>query len=417
MVGNTRTSFKDAGTSLSSTDQTNLSYTEGTSPFLLRRSFDIPRKTLDLYISDHRSLSDSELEKFSSDSSSITSEFLDLPKRLTVRLASPPRCRVDTENLYLDLLKDKSNRSQTHSLGQIEHAIDSPKIELGNIDVVIDDIEGNEGIHPPELYVETDSVPDSDADNYIARNSNLWINLDPNTHALLSPRSSNGSICSYRSSNADSAIEILTPDEEIHEPCLSEGSDARLWESKEKSKTTEIHELYGESVEGATHDHHITHSSPIAEDNSYRMCSSSANKDTKPSPPSQIFRTATQQTSCHTTKLPSPIRTNKGREVLPRPPSVVISDFSSKISLENKCSQTLPSSVSASAQGDFLDDRFLFFHRSFSNSSISSNESSVSMLSDSSQEVDEQADFPIRLPRKVSKLVNFTFISFSLYGI
>lgn len=35
-------------------------------------------------------------------------------------------------------------------------------------------------------------------------------------HPLLSPRSSNGSICSARSSNADSAVDILTPDEELY---------------------------------------------------------------------------------------------------------------------------------------------------------------------------------------------------------
>lgn len=35
-------------------------------------------------------------------------------------------------------------------------------------------------------------------------------------HPLLSPRSSNGSICSVRSSNADSAVDILTPDEELY---------------------------------------------------------------------------------------------------------------------------------------------------------------------------------------------------------
>lgn len=46
----------------------------------------------------------------------------------------------------------------------------------------------------------------------------VWLNYDtelkPISHLLLSPRNSNGSICSNRSSNADSAVELLTPDEE-----------------------------------------------------------------------------------------------------------------------------------------------------------------------------------------------------------
>ncbi|XP_071159230.1 inositol-trisphosphate 3-kinase A-like isoform X2 [Mytilus edulis] len=46
----------------------------------------------------------------------------------------------------------------------------------------------------------------------------VWLNFDtelkPISHLLLSPRNSNGSICSNRSSNADSAVDLLTPDEE-----------------------------------------------------------------------------------------------------------------------------------------------------------------------------------------------------------
>ncbi|XP_048732345.2 inositol-trisphosphate 3-kinase B-like isoform X2 [Ostrea edulis] len=46
--------------------------------------------------------------------------------------------------------------------------------------------------------------------------SSLKIDLDITSHFPLSPRSSNGSICSARSSNADSAVDILTPDEEFY---------------------------------------------------------------------------------------------------------------------------------------------------------------------------------------------------------
>lgn len=49
-------------------------------------------------------------------------------------------------------------------------------------------------------------------------NEHMWLNFDselkPSSHLLLSPRNSNGSICSNRSSNADSAVDLLTPDEE-----------------------------------------------------------------------------------------------------------------------------------------------------------------------------------------------------------
>ncbi|XP_061166291.1 inositol-trisphosphate 3-kinase B-like isoform X1 [Saccostrea echinata] len=44
----------------------------------------------------------------------------------------------------------------------------------------------------------------------------LKVDLDITSHLPLSPRSSNGSICSGRSSNADSAVDILTPDEEFY---------------------------------------------------------------------------------------------------------------------------------------------------------------------------------------------------------
>ncbi|KAJ8308693.1 hypothetical protein KUTeg_013567 [Tegillarca granosa] len=40
--------------------------------------------------------------------------------------------------------------------------------------------------------------------------------LCPQSHIPLSPRGSNGSICSVRSSNADSAVDVLTPDEDYH---------------------------------------------------------------------------------------------------------------------------------------------------------------------------------------------------------
>lgn len=44
----------------------------------------------------------------------------------------------------------------------------------------------------------------------------LKVDIDLASHLPLSPRSSNGSICSARSSNADSAVDILTPDEELY---------------------------------------------------------------------------------------------------------------------------------------------------------------------------------------------------------
>ena len=408
MVRNMGTNLHPTGTNLSSSDIG----TERNNSALVRRSFDIPRSTLDLYISSQRSLSDSELEKTSSSLPSMTSEFLDLPQRLTARSVSPVRSRLDTEKLYLDLTNVESNRSQNNKHSNRHNrkqpAVELPKIELSNIDVEVDNIDCNVGIQQSEYYIEDESVTNFESDNFVSRNSNLWINLDPPTHSLLSPRSSNGSICSYRSSNADSAIEMLTPDEEIHEQSLSEVTETRLWNHKLKSKGNVIHELFSDSSEGANCNVHMIHSSPNAEKRPLH----SSKVDIKPSPPLDIFHRMTQQISSDDTIAPSPLESNKGT----RPPSVVISDFSSQISLEDKSSQTLTSDIATQAQGNFLDDRYLFFHRSFSNSSISSNESTLSLQSDSSQDVEDQPEFPIKLSRKVSLKYNCLFM-FNIFSI
>ena len=73
----------------------------------------------------------------------------------------------------------------------------------------------------------------------------LWLSLDTRRggHTPLSPRSSNGSICSFRSSNADSAVDVLTPDDDgleyIVPDCAQHPSESVDWFNNPKCSASQ----------------------------------------------------------------------------------------------------------------------------------------------------------------------------------
>lgn len=84
-----------------------------------------------------------------------------------------------------------------------------------------DDDDNNKQNRHRESCVTSEHTRPKDNMFYLREEDNtepVWLNFDtelkPISHLLLSPRNSNGSICSNRSSNADSAVDLLTPDEE-----------------------------------------------------------------------------------------------------------------------------------------------------------------------------------------------------------
>ena len=90
----------------------------------------------------------------------------------------------------------------------------------------------------------------------------------------------------------------------------------------------------------------------------------------------------------------------QGEQLAKANPSVVISDFSSRV-VQDKGSQTLQTDLDKEYNSDLLGDRVIY-NRSLSSSSISS-ESSLSIFSDSS-DVADLTDFPIKLKPKVSTI-------------
>ena len=196
------------------------------SPVGVRRSFDMHmlRPVTDIFDRNYRSLSDSELNR--EHESSMTAEFMELPKRLTKRLSLHTGRSYDL-NYGQRILESRDAESTTSRTSLPQSSV--PKIGFTNIHVVVEDIDPERQDNMSTLYMDD---PSYSCEEFESRNSGLWMNLEPQGHSLLSPRSSNGSICSYRSSNADSAIEILTPDEELPEHSPSESSDSRFWENR-----------------------------------------------------------------------------------------------------------------------------------------------------------------------------------------
>lgn len=196
-----------------------------------------------------------------------------------------------------------------------------------------------------------------------------WISLEAKNKALLSPRSSNGSICSYRSSNADSAIEMLTPEEEMSEMHDFSHHSSESWDSDLTSSKSE-------SISSSSQEFGFEKSQLSDVWRQVMFCKSKSSH-------SKLCNVQTQLSSASRCDSVSQAR-------LVQPPSVIVSDFSS-ISREDKGSQTEGES-SLQDQLDLIDKTFLSFHRSQSSSSISSTDTSLSVHSDLSQDVDDMQD-------------------------
>ena len=352
-----------------------------------------PRANLGLYANECHSFSDSELER----STSMTSEFLDLPRRLSVRSTSPLLYCLDPEKLYLDL---KTDHQKTCNVGARERSnTEPPRVQVSNIEVIVDNIDEDT---PQETNMYLDNYSSYGDDEFVSRGSGVWINLEPRKHTLLSPRSSNGSICSFRSSNADSAIEMLTPDEELPEQPLADTSAAeynKLWETQHRHHSDDLH-IPGSYTQGAKSS--CEPFQPISTTASSSLPSPSSSSafflnTSTTSIPSSNISSSTMTQQLYATSLQE---STQGEQLAIATPSVVISDFSSRV-VQDKGSQTLQTDLDKEYNSDLLGDRVIY-NRSLSSSSISS-ESSLSIFSDSS-DVADLTDFPIKLKPKVSTI-------------
>lgn len=353
------------------------------------------RTSLDIYGNDFRSLSDSELDK----SSSMTSEFLDLPRRLSERSTSPLLYCLDAEKLCLDLKADHQKKCLNTGMRERSNT-EPPRIQLSNVEVIVDSIDEES---PSVSNVYHDTFRNYDNEHFVSRGSGVWINLEPHHHTLLSPRSSNGSICSYRSSNADSAIEMLTPDDDLPEQPLADTSSAdynKLWDSRKRLHSDDLPNISGSYLEGASSSSEVfstissTTSQELPSDCSNTMYSNiSTTSLSSPDINSSVMTQQILSPDFHSPLLES---THLEQSAVSTP-SVVISDYSCKDVLD-KGSQTLQSDLETEYNSELLGDRVLY-HRSFSSSSISS-ESSLSIFSDSS-DVADLSDFPIKPKPKV----------------
>ena len=408
-----------------------------------------------------RSLSDSELDK----TSSLTSEFMELPNRLTsMRLTPPLPSSKQRRKLHLDL----SFQFRPHSSPNADHYdfSDVPRIELSAVDVPVHHSPPDQGYQA----MGNDLGSHSPGRRYAQKEDPPWLplgplasGLDARSHALLSPRDSNASINSCRSSNADSAIELLTPDEELAEnqpspdfthwdqqPSTSplagstspsnssvhsyasnlSSSSARPGSSTHKPSSmcsstvfpniqTNLFASYKAGPHDLTtsldqrsvrKDHSLTFPSSDREMESVTDYDSVENIDHERDTVDQFAHSAAYLRSKLTHHSHSVENADleiqhhhlrQMRSIHSEPiiklPSVIISDFSTKT--VDKCSQTLDTDFSSSFSSSLLGNPF-GYQRSLSCSSVSS-ESSLSIMSDSSQDL-EDVDFSIAPARKVS---------------
>ncbi|KAL4237719.1 hypothetical protein ACF0H5_002433 [Mactra antiquata] len=416
-LGASQSMVRDTGTSMSYSQESS----GGTNQNMNRRSFDMSSNTLDdLSMNEQRSLSDSELDMISYTVPDLMSEFLDLPARISFKTQSSLRHRIDPEKLYLDLQKVKLEQlrhAETNKTSQCT----APKIEFTPVDVIVCAADDNDGNKQSDIYMDSDITQHYDSDYSSRTCTNMWINLDPPTHKLLSPRSSNGSISSYRSSNADSAIEVLTPDEEMSEHSPIDLTGARPWDVKQKYPPEKLPENWRNSDIGATLHSKVVDSTQ--QDSSFHLCSQplynnySLSSHSDMNSPCDLNPFITQQlnSNSNAANAPPAEKSNKGGELLvTRPPSVIVSDFSS----EGSYDASTPLINTSSTQGSLLlsepSDRF---HRSLSNSSISSTDSFLSLQSESSTEVDDSQEFPIKVAKKDLLNISNTLFTNKYTGI
>ena len=360
----------------------------------------------------------------------VSSEFLDLPKRLSGRTSpSLYRLRQSLEassssqhSLVWGTESYKHNPrgspSEVNPIGLSPNHRDdlinrlpessqdcSSDIDItvtSNVDIVIessvdgnDDEEGDEGRMEETVRVTSNLILDNQT---FPGSSLMWNSLEPQSHTLLSPRSSNGSICSFRSSNADSAIDMLTPDD-IQD--MNMHSDPQLWESRR--------EFQEHSSPWETSSRGVKNSNPNQFERS-RSWSSPVFTDTRTS----LSPRQSQSNDVFHMDLFRDVDLPQYDSPIPSTPSVVISDYSSvshgdgKFVTEDKSSQTGDmTDVSSYNLPDNLDINYLSFQRGEgfggSTSSISSIESiltSPSLQSDSSLDVEDYVESDSR-ERKV----------------
>lgn len=247
--------------------------------------------------------------------------------------------------------------------------ISIPKMGFSDVSIVIDNLD-QEDMNVDEL---TSNVSDiltgnnhEDEDPTLGAQG-VWIGLETKNKVLLSPRSSNGSICSFRSSNADSAIEMLTPEEEM--------CDMHDFANQQESWESDLIGSKSEKPSFSSQDFKLEKSelSEVWRQVMFNKSKSSQSKVCNEQ--SQILE-----------PIPT-FESSDQKQVVQSPPSVIVSDYSTSTH-EDKGSQT-EGDDSLQDQLDIMDKRFLSFTRSQSNSSISSTDTSLSIQSDSSQDVDD----------------------------
>ena len=263
--------------------------------------------------------------------------------------------------------------------------ISTPKTGFSDVSIIIDSLDQED----PDMDELISNIPDilignNNQDEDPAESAQgVWIGLETQNKVLLSPRSSNGSICSFRSSNADSAIELLTPEEEM--------SDIHDFANQQESWDSD---LMGSKSEKSFSSHNFNMRKSELSD-MWRQVMFNKSKSSQ----SKLCNEQSQLLPLFPTS-----ESSDQKQIVQSTPSVIVSDYSTS-TREDKGSQT-ESDGSLRNQLDIIDQRFLSFNRSQSNSSICSTDTTLSIQSDSSQDVDEVPEKSALPAMKVSPVAS-----------
>ena len=328
-----------------------------------------------------RSNSDSRLGDQSSHSSRLEHHY-SYDSRLDYYSSHSPSWVSDCRSMPLNPSSNSQNAKSADNISRISF-VDFPKMGFSDVSIVIDSLDQE----IPKTDDLATNIPDilignNDQDDETASASQgNWMGLEPQNKILLSPRSSNGSICSFRSSNADSAIEMLTPEEEMSDMHdFPQHSEA--WDSDLMGKS--------DNLPFSAQDFGGYEKSKLSD--MWRQVMFNKSKSSQSKRCNDQTQTLESFSSAeHLTGQPKIIQ----------PPSVIVSDYSTQ-TFEDKSSQTEGPEGAESPQDqlDLVDKflsftrsaSFLSFTRSASNSSISSTDTSLSIQSDSSQDVDDSQE-------------------------
>ena len=330
-----------------------------------------------------RSNSDSRLGDQSSLSSRLEQRY-SYDSRLDYYSSHSPSWTLsECRNLPVNPSSNSQEEKSADNISRI--SLDYPSMGFSDVSIVIDSLDQE----IPKMDDLATNIPDilvcnnDQDDEATSVTQGNWIGLEPQNKILLSPRSSNGSICSFRSSNADSAIEILTPEEEISDmqdfPHHSE-----TWESDLVGKSENV---------PVTNQEFVGYEKSQLSD-MWRQVMFNKSKSSQSKRCNDQTQTDTQTLESFSSTENSACPSN-----IIQPPSVIISDYSTQ-TFEDKGSQTEgPEGRGSQTEGaegagslqdqlDFMDRKYLSFPRCASSSSISSTDTSLSFQSDSSQDVD-----------------------------